>query len=170
MICPDSVKWNIYLDHEMSDFDQAQYGAHLLECAACRCMLSKLQQQNQIISLALGETSVPANLESLVKMRLAGSARRQYRIKMGVSLSFLALAIVIGALNWWYFLPGIQNALNFLGGRSLELNLAFSLTRFLLIAIKETISGSSVWPAFTLFTIASICIVLQIRKGGYANA
>lgn len=170
MICPDSVKWNIYLDHEMSDQDQARYADHLLECAACQRLLSKLQQQNEIISLALRETSVPANLESLVKMRLAGSARRQHRIKIGVSLSLLALAIVLAALNWWYLLPGIQNALNFLGGRSLELNLALSLTRFLVIAIKETISGSPVLPAFTLLTITSLCIVLQIRKGGYANA
>ncbi|HWP97325.1 MAG TPA: zf-HC2 domain-containing protein [Syntrophomonadaceae bacterium] len=170
MICPDSVKWNIYLDHEIDDLDQAQYAAHLLECAACRRMVSGLQEQNELISLAVRETHVPVNLENMVRMRLAGSARRQHRTKVGASLSFLTLAIILGALNWWYLLPGIQSAINFLGGQTLALKLAFSLVRFLVTVGEGALRGSPVLPAFTLLTITSLWIGLHIKKGGYVNA
>ena len=170
MICPDSFSWNKYLDNEMDENDRGRYAAHLSGCQECHSLVSGLERQNELIALVLQDTSVPSDLEAMVKRRLAILANRRRRIQIGI-LSLLTIsAILMGSIYWWSLIAGTQGFLHIILVGSLKFDVILFLVRFLVSVGEETLKGGSVTPALTLLTIVMFWLGRYIKKGGYANA
>jgi predicted anti-sigma-YlaC factor YlaD len=170
MICPDRFSWNKYLDNEMDKNDRSRYAAHLYVCPECHSLVSELERQNELIALVLKDTSVPSDLEAMVKKRLAILANRRLRIQIGILSVLTISAILMGSIYWWSLMAGTQGFLNTILVGSLKFEVILFLVRFLISVGGETLKGGSVTPALTLLIIVMFWLSRYIKKGGYANA
>lgn len=55
MSCPDELTLSIYADGELPGAEARHVAAHLKGCATCKALLASLQQENAVLTEALGE-------------------------------------------------------------------------------------------------------------------